>query len=92
MNFRVVWRERIQARMNTAVFLSREHGRSPKPLFEAMAEAERLLSDDPAQAGESRGERERVLIVPPLSVKFEVFEVSRIVLVYEVVLYPRWRM
>ena len=47
------------------------------------------MTSNPEQVGESRGGNERVFIVAPLSVQYEVFEDDRIVLIYEATLHPR---
>jgi len=43
----------------------------------------------PATEGESRSGNERVLIVHPLTVIYEVFEEARVVLIYAAVYHPR---
>jgi len=60
--------------------------------LEATAEVNRRLSTDPTEAGESRAGNERVLIVPLLTVWYEVFEEANFVLIYDAVLYPRRRL
>lgn len=47
----------------------------------AMAEADRLLAANPSDVGESRQGTDRVLILPPVVVEFEVFADERIVVV-----------
>jgi plasmid stabilization system protein ParE len=48
-----------------------------------------LLQADPESAGESRSGSERVLIVPPLTVAFEVSEPDRLVRVLSVHYHPK---
>lgn len=61
-------------------------------LARAAADIELRLSDQPSEEGESREGTERVLIVNPLTVTFEVFENSQTVMIYEAVYHPRQRL
>ena len=92
MRHRVVWRTRVTNHIHTAAFLMYEHGRSEAPLFEAIAEINERLELRPEEVGESREDRERVLIQSPLTVWYEVFEQDGVVLIYDAILYPRQRM
>jgi hypothetical protein len=58
-----------------------EQGEDMGPITRAMAEIDRLLAREPQTQGESREAFERVLIVPPLTVTFEVHEDEHVVLV-----------
>ena len=89
MRYRVVWRQRIQNQMHTSAFLLRERGGDTKPMRDAIRSIEDAMTSNPEQVGESRGGNERVFIVAPLSVQYEVFEDDRIVLIYEATLHPR---
>lgn len=51
----------------------------------AVEEIGRELSDDPSGAGESRSDNERVLVVEPFTVYYEVFEEHGVVLIYQYV-------
>lgn len=82
MSYRGVWRERDQRDLAVYEFLARELGRPVNHIPAAVEQIDHDLSTDPNAAGESRGEGERVLVVPPLAVFFEVFEGPRVVLVY----------
>jgi hypothetical protein len=92
MSYRVIWRQRILHQLHTATFLILERGGDPQPLAQAVREIGSLLASAPFQAGESRSENERVLISPPLSVRFEAFESDQVVMIYEAILYPRRRL
>ncbi len=80
--FTVVWKHRVVERQ-VADFVVRalEQGKDVNAISQAMAEIDKALVQDPMTQGESRGDYERVLIVPPLSVTFEVHEEERIVYV-----------
>ena len=92
MNHRVVWRKRVRNRLGTVLFIAREQGRDTSPIQRAVREIGRRLADAPATEGESRDGSERVLIVGPLAVFFEVFAVRQTVLIYSAVSYPRQRL
>jgi hypothetical protein len=91
MSYRIIWRERILQNVHNYTFLALERGRDPDALVRAVAEINRRLTTNPHTQGESRGSPERILIVHPLTVIFEVFEEARIVLIYAAVYYPRMR-
>lgn len=92
MSFRVVWRRRVEDRLHVQQFLAYETGRDPAEIAHAATEIGRRLTADPATEGESRAGVERVLIVHPLTVFYEVFEAAGVVLIYDVVHYPRYRL
>lgn len=92
MNYRVVWRRRLLIALDHTGFYARENGRDAVALVRAAAEIELRLSDEPSEEGESREGAERVLIIDPLSVIFEVFESSETVMIYEAVYHPRQRL
>lgn len=91
MNYRVVWRKRVSERLSVYQFLARERGRDPHALPRAIEEINLKLSDDPSGLGESRSGEERVLVVFPLSVFYEVFEEAQVVMIYAAVHYPQMR-
>jgi hypothetical protein len=92
VNYRVVWRLQVRRNIDVRAFLARETGRDPDRLLRAVEEIELRLSFAPLAEGESRGASERVLIVHPLSVQYEVFESERVVLIYSAIFYPRLRL
>jgi hypothetical protein len=91
VSYRVIWRQRVKRRLDVLTFLTGERGGSPDRITRATEEIDRRLAADPANEGESRQENERVLVVHPLCVTFEVFETSQVVLIYGAILYPRQR-
>jgi hypothetical protein len=92
MTYRVVWRLRVRRTIDVLAFLAREQGDDSDRLLRAVEEVEFRLSAAPLDEGESRSESERVLIVHPLSVRYEVFEPDQVVLIYAAVCYPRQRL
>lgn len=92
MTYRVVWRQRVHNALEQSVFYARENGRDARALVRAAADIELRLSDEPSEEGESREGTERVLIIDPLTVTFEVFESSQTVMIYAAVYYPRQRL
>jgi hypothetical protein len=92
VNYRVVWRLRVRRNIDAFAFLLRETGRDPDRLLRAVDEIEFRLSAAPLEVGESRTDPERVLIVHPLSVRYEAFDVPPVVLIYSAVYYPRQRL
>jgi hypothetical protein len=92
MNYRVVWRRRLQTALHHASFFAHELGRDVVALRHAVEEIELDLSDNPAEQGESRASNERVVIVNPLTIFYEVFEEQQVVLIYAAVYHPRQRL
>jgi hypothetical protein len=92
MNYRVVIPSRIANAIHTVAFLAEELGRDGAALRHAAEEIQLLLSDNPRDLGESRAGSERVLIVDPLTVVYEVFETAQVVFVYDAIYYPRQRL
>ena len=92
MSFRVVWSQRIRNSLHVFSFRLMHDRGDTDELELALAEINSRLVRDPANEGESRSEAERVLIVHPLSVTFEVFEEAGVVLIHDLVFYPRTRM
>ena len=78
--FRVIWRTSlIQNRLAALVLDFFQRGQDSSPITKAMAEIDRILETNPSEAGESRENIERILIVPPLTVTFDVNEEEQIV-------------
>jgi hypothetical protein len=79
-HFTVIWRRSLIER-TLADIVVRAMGRREDvtAITSAMDAIDRLLSEDPATRGESRDNFERILIVSPLSVTFEVHEEERVV-------------
>ena len=75
--------------MQKIVFDSDLQARFELFTLRAVEEIEMRLDLSPHTEGESRDEPERVLIVGPLSARYEVFESEQVVLIYSVVYYPR---
>jgi hypothetical protein len=92
MNYRVVWRRRLQIALHHATFFAHELGRDVVALRRAVENIELDLSDNPAEQGESREGNERVIIVNPLTAFYEVFEDQQVVLIYAAVYHPRQRL
>jgi hypothetical protein len=80
--YQIIWkRVVIERKLAQLVATLSEQGESVEPITEAMARFDQLLSVNPTDRGESRGEFERVLVVPPLCITFEVHQEERIVYV-----------
>jgi hypothetical protein len=92
VNYRVVWPRRLENALGDAAFYAYERGHDAVALRRAAADIELALSDNPAELGESRVGAERVLIIDPLAVIYEVFEAAQVVCIYEAVHYPRRRL
>lgn len=88
MSYRVVWRLKLRQRLDVLAFLARERGDWSERIPRAVDEIELRLALAPGEEGESRAGNERILVVDPLSVKFEVFESEQVVLIYEAVVHP----
>jgi hypothetical protein len=89
VSYRVVWRLRVRRTIDAFAFILHETGRDPGTLQRAADEIELRLALAPMTEGESRSETERVLIVHPLSVRYQVFDEANVVLIYSGVFYPR---
>jgi hypothetical protein len=92
MNYRVVWPRRLENALGDAAFYAHERGSDVVALRRAVADIELALSDNPNELGESRDGAERVLIINPLSVRYEVFEAAQVVCIYEAVYHPGQRL
>ena len=84
MNFTVIWRRALLPRLAEFYVNALERGQDAAAVTRAVAEIDQRLGGRPETQGESRGEFERVLIVWPLSVSFEVHEDERVVYVLRV--------
>lgn len=91
MNYRVVYPRRLADAVHSYTFLALQTGRDWMAVSRATDAIDLTLSDDPATAGESREGAERVLIVHPVTVFYEVFEAAKVVVVFGAVFYPRFR-
>lgn len=91
MSYHVVWRQRVLRNLHVFKFRLLHDAYDTDELDLATAEINARLARNPADEGESRSDPERVLIVHPLSVMYEVFEDAGVVIVYEMILYPRTR-
>ena len=76
MNFQVIW-VREAERQLTRLWLNHPGDRTA--ITAASHEIDRLLADDPENAGESRDGQDRILIVAPLVVYFRLDAANRIV-------------
>ena len=85
MNYRVVWRKRSFHYLDQLHFALLEMDGDVAGFERAWHEIELRLSDNPTGVGESRDDNERVLIVNPLTVLFEVFEEQGTVIIYRLV-------
>jgi hypothetical protein len=79
--FRVIWRKSI-VEIDLAGFVVRlmEQGRPIAEITRAMQQIDQTLAEDPVNQGESRSNFERILIVSPLAVTYEVHEEEHIVI------------
>jgi hypothetical protein len=84
MNFTVVWRWPATNALAAAVVAALEAGDGSGAIAAAAARVDDLLRRDAAHAGESRPNRERVVIDSPLTVFFEVHDEERVVVVLSV--------
>jgi hypothetical protein len=66
-----------------------EQGQDANAISRAVATIDNFLAREPETCGESRGEYERVMIVSPLRVSFEIHEDERVVFVLGVGYSPR---
>jgi hypothetical protein len=81
MNYRVIWRWGLENALAAIYLFAREQGHDTAAINTATEEIDRLLKQSPQTQGESREPPTRVLIVPPLTVDFEVYEDEQVVLV-----------
>ena len=84
MSYTVIWQHKIVDAVAAIYLQAREAGRNTDAITQAVARIDSSLLENPASRGESRNRYERILIMSPLSVHFEVYEDERIVLVTSV--------
>jgi hypothetical protein len=84
MKYSVYWRDSALAQVRVRAFLDLEMDVHHNTVEQAVEVIDRHLSSTPDSSGESRTDSERVLIVPPLSVHYEVFDEQQVVLIYHV--------
>lgn len=80
MNFQVIWMQQAIRPLARAYLAASDDGEA-EAVTSAMAEIDRLLARNPATAGESRDEAERICVVRPVVVEYEVFEDERVAVV-----------
>jgi hypothetical protein len=86
----VLWRRRlIEHDIASYVTAAMGQGDDVAPTTAAMNEIDRQFASHPETCGESREDCERLLIVPPLAVAYEVHEEERVVDVLRGRLLPR---
>lgn len=80
--YTVIWKRSVIERTLALIVLKEmEGGRAVEQIVEAMREIDRRLSARPESEGESRNEDDRILIVAPLAVTYEVYSDERVVFV-----------
>ncbi len=78
--FTVIWRRSlVEVEIAELVVSLMEKGKALDAVTKAMSTIDQLLSGSPELRGESRGDLERVLIVPPLTVIYEIHDDENIV-------------
>src|SRR5262245_18877697 len=84
-SYRVIWLRRL-IEHDLAAFdvAAMQSGAGAAAITEAMNEIDRLLSTSPQSQGESRGPIERILMVPPLAVIYEIHEDEHLVVILRV--------
>ncbi len=85
MTYDVYWRKRSLLLLRLVQFLAAEKGGDEEAVLRAADEINRLLAESPEQQRESRDGNERVLIVNPLTVVYEVFPEQNTVVIYRLV-------
>lgn len=88
-SFRVIWRRRLIEHDLAGFVVSAMQHEGAVEITRAMNEIDRLLAANPQAHGESRDEFERILIVPPLVVDYEVYEDEQVVYVLRARYVPR---
>jgi hypothetical protein len=85
MNYRVVWRARSFHLLSQLHFTLLEMDGDVAGFERAWDDIELRLAGNPTEEGESRDGNERVLIVNPLTVVFEVFPDQGVVIICRLV-------
>ena len=81
MSFRVVWLSDALDALAASYLYARRKKRDPEEITRAMAAIDRELEARPTTAGESRYGNNRILIVNPLTIYFEVHDDEHVVVV-----------
>jgi hypothetical protein len=89
MNYKVIWRPRCVRKLTEYYLRALEQGESGQDITDATAEVDSRIGRYPRTQGESRLPGERLLIVTPLVVLFEVYEEEKIVVVTGVRYYQK---
>jgi hypothetical protein len=82
MTFTVIWKHSTVDRLTAYYVSALESGEDSSAITASVAQIDALLAANPLEQGESRQKQERILIVPPLVVDFEVFDQEKVVLVF----------
>ena len=82
MKFRVHWRDHLIPLIEQFAFMELELRGNTGRIEYALSEIGLRLSSEPNDVGESRDANERVLISNPITVLYEVFADSGIVVIY----------
>jgi hypothetical protein len=82
MNYRVVCRANVAFSLNARAFLDLERSVQTAKVVDATELVFDRLSVDQVNAGESRHGEERVIVVDPISIVYEVFPETETVLIY----------
>jgi hypothetical protein len=88
--YRIVWLHAVRSVWLGHLLLDLSARReSSEPLFQAVDRVNAKLARNPDRKGESRGEENRVLHVPPLTVTYEVHRDEQLVIVVKAHYAPR---
>ena len=82
MTFKVHWRDHLIPLIEQFAFMELELRGNTARIDYALSEIELRLSSEPSEVGESRHGNERVYISNPITVQYEVFAESGVVLIY----------
>jgi hypothetical protein len=88
MNFTVIWKHAAIDRLTGYYVHALENGLDSEAITEAIARIDSLLKNDPANQGESRQDQERILILRPIVIDYEVFEDEKVVFVLGIRYFP----
>ena len=80
MTFQVIWMQQVIRSLAQAYLAARDDSEA-EAVTAAMAEIDRLLVSNPITAGESRVGAERIIVIRPVVVEYEVFNEERVVVV-----------
>lgn len=87
MRFRVVWPRHALAALAQA-YTAAATGGHGAAVATSMAQIEQLLAVNPQHVGESRGNGDRIFILWPLVVEYEVFGDDKVVVVLDARYHP----